>query len=205
MANAKTSLAHRKMLRNSDALLKRMGEFIPRDDLASALSRASDDARIAALAVRLIDPNFATTKLTKLANDLGLRYTDVVDGFRRAKLDEGMLRMFIRVPDILEDIAEDARTKIDACPRCDGEGEIHKRGKSVTCPQCKGVGELRTPGDNEARRLTLEAAGIIGKRGGFAQQINIGTVGGLEDVLRSGQQALAAPTVVTVETVETED
>jgi hypothetical protein len=89
------------------------------------------------------------------------------------------------VVEVTSDMAIDARSKDTPCDRCDGFGWVYAEDlpddiaetagiypmgekKVRTCPLCDGTGKQRKPGDVESRKMLLEMAGHIGKRGASA-------------------------------------
>jgi hypothetical protein len=111
----------------------------------------------------------------------------------------GLLAMSNHLPEIMEDVAEDALSHMQACPRCDGEKFVESmRGdeENVTkaCPECNGSGKVRVIGDSHARDLVFESMRLIRQRGGplVTIQQNIGTANdglnaSLESVLKLTQ------------------
>lgn len=171
----KRSTPQRQLWRkqHKERLLKRVEAIIPRDDLGYALQRITEDDKMRQLAELLLspDPKIVRCSLRTLAIRVGLTYMDVVDGFRRAKIGEGLMRMYQHVPDVLEHTATDAKTTIRACNVCRGLGSV-KKGRM--CEKCSGTGQLVKKGDADDRKLIFEAAGLTGKRGPLiAQQFNI--------------------------------
>jgi hypothetical protein len=82
---------------------------------------------------------------------------------------QGLLRMSSQVPQVMADVAEDAKSRMRVCPRCDGEKVVestrgNKRGRRV-CPDCKGTGEVRVIGDKHARDLVFESMKLTGQKG----------------------------------------
>ena len=175
-------------LARRDQLAIRMEKNIKRDELASALSHHTEDNKsIGALVDRLLDPEYAKVSLGTLCQRSGTSLHQLMDLFRKTKMDEGLIRAFKHVPDMLEDTAKDALSKEESCWKCQGDKEITVDDETSPCPECKGKGITIVPGNTEARKLMFETTGLTGKRGPLiAQQFNLG--GGAdsqEDVLKN--------------------
>ena len=195
---SKASRAHRSMVLRSEEALQRIDKLVPRSELASALSSQSDQ-RFILLVQRLLDPDYSKHKLSTLCRSLDLNIRDMVEGFRDAKILEGWLRASLHLPDVMEDVAIDAKSRQVVCARCEGSGKIF-RGKGddaeqVNCPECSGDGQVRKSGDKDARNLMFESIGLTGKRGPLiAQQFN--TLDGtesLETLMKATQPLLGGP------------
>ena len=70
-----------------------------------------------------------------------------------------ILLVFAIAPAIMEDVALDARSRMETCKGCQGEGTVNTR----RCPQCEGEGLTRVPGDHQSRKLLFQTLGLIGK------------------------------------------
>lgn len=182
-------------LARRDKLAIRMEKNIKRDELASALSHHTEENKsVQALVDRLLDPEYATVSLGTLCQRSGLSLHQLMDFFRKTKMDEGLIRAFKHVPDMLEDTAKDALRKEESCWKCQGEGKILIAGDDEDdeqaespCPECKGKGVTVVPGNTDARKLMFETIGLTGKRGPLiAQQFNLGGgVDSQEDVFKN--------------------
>lgn len=177
-----TSIARR------DPLAKRLEKNIKRDEIAAVLSHHThDNPRVQALMERLLDPEYKDVAIGTLCANVGLSLHQVVDFFRKTKMDEGLIRAYKHVPDMLEDTAKDALRTEESCWKCQGEKEIEKDGVKSLCPECKGKGAIVVPGNTDARKLMFETVGLTGKRGPLvAQQFNFGPgTDSQEDVLKN--------------------
>ena len=130
---------------------------------------------------------------------------DVVEVWRNHVRNQGMVRMMGHLPDVMEDLAVDSKSRIVICNECQGEGrlnekEINKMTHPI-CPVCHGDGKVRLLGDKDARTLMFETAGL--KKGGGTQvnvmQLNAGGVPSIEDQIASVDKIFDA------ETIEEED
>jgi hypothetical protein len=109
----------------------------------------------------MYDPGQVKRDFATLCLDSGLSLGDVVDMFRRWKLDIGILRMAKHTPDVMEDTAIDAKATFSSCRRCDGLGYLSAPDDDVrNCPTCDGVGKIRKPGDQAARDAFYKTTGL---------------------------------------------
>jgi len=80
--------------------MKRLGENITRDEMVGALYSSTDER-----AVRLLqmmgDPAFANFSLGRLCQRVGLSSIDLLDAFRRYRIDQGIIEMSRRAPEIM--------------------------------------------------------------------------------------------------------
>src|SRR5262249_9808603 len=79
-----------------------------------------------------------------------------------------LLQMCSQLPEVIADVAEDAKSHMRACPRCDGEKVVvSTRGNTKArkkCPECRGTGEVRMIGDKHARDLVFESMKLTGQK-----------------------------------------
>lgn len=197
MAARRTDLRKRVTEARRDVYLRRLEKRIPRGEMASALAHLHDNAKLQEFVAALTNPLFRKWTMASLAYRAGLTLHDLADAFRRVKLDEGLIRMYKHFPAAAEDVARDARSRRVYCQRCDGLGKLGEGKSERICPQCKGKCEVRVPGDADARKALLEAAGLIGRRGPLvAQQFNFSDGDALEDVMKKGRALIEAPAEV---------
>ena len=157
-----------------DNVGRRVFESIGRNAMLDTLT-AAQDPRAQHLLELMMDPQYRNFTFPKLCERSGLSVTQVLDLFRKYKLDLGMIEMSKQVPRIMRDVARDAQSTMAYCRRCDGTGEVPDGDTERVCPACKGAGEVRITGNEKARQLVFEAFHLTGKRGGplVAQQFNL--------------------------------
>lgn len=213
----KNTKAHHGPDRQKNSIMLRTLKNYDKLELAETLEQVmAEDPKMQAFVQLLTDATRQNTGIARLAEQCGLSFQAVMDGFRRAKLGEGTLRMFHHVPEVMEQVAQDAKAKMVTCPKCDGlrvvpqrdimgqvvmeavEGKPQPVGRE--CPTCKGAGEVEKSGDPDARKLVFETAGLIGKRGPMVvQQFN--SLDGSESPEDTYKALRALPPVITA-TVE---
>jgi len=76
---------------------------------------------------------------------------------------QGYVKVASHLPDIMEDVAEDARTRVSMCRNCDGLGRMEDQPEFPLCPICDGSGKVRKIGDHRSRELVFEAMKITSK------------------------------------------
>ena len=146
-----------------DSLARRVFNSIGREELLETLSVAQDE-RAGRLLELLLDPEYRNHTFGRLCERARLSATEVVDLFRKYKIDLGIVAMAKRAPEVMRDVAIDAQSKQSYCRRCDGTGEVFDEDEERTCPACKGTGEVRTRGDEKARKLFFETFRLTGKK-----------------------------------------
>ena len=141
-----------------DPVMKRLADTLSQDEMAGALYCSADERAIRLLQMTT-DPAYSRFTLAKLCERVGLTSIDLLDAFRNFQLLRGIVEMSRVVPEIMADVAEDARSRMGICKGCQGEGTVNTR----RCPQCEGEGVTRVPGDHRSRKLLFQTLGLIEK------------------------------------------
>ena len=148
----RAKIRQRKPIRRSparkDPLMRRFASTVSKEELGGMLAHSGDERAWRLLEI-LMDPVYGNHSFAVLCGKVGLNQIDVVDLFRRYKLDLGVIKMSRLAPQVMQDMAEDARSRMETCKGCQGSGMVNTR----RCPQCEGDGRVRVPGDDKARRL----------------------------------------------------
>jgi hypothetical protein len=160
----------------------------------------SKDPKYQMLLVAINNPNMLGLTFEELCRRCNLGITDIATIWRNYQLSRGMMKMMNHMPQVMEDVAIDSKTRTVTCPQCNGEGKIvkvHKHGTKsrevkesgidVVCPKCYGDGTIRVLGDKESKKLAFEAAGLL-QSAQVNVQTNVNLGGGLpslEDELKS--------------------
>jgi len=152
------------------------------------------------------NPKNKNKDLSLIARDCEFSISHFCKIWEHYNLQRGMMLMVGKVPKVMLDVAEDAQSKMENCPRCDGMGEIQhekiemrpdgevKVSLTRVCPQCKGAKEIRVSGSRDARALMFETMKLTGQRGPLvAIQQNFGerlgqTVGTIEKMIGWGEK-----------------
>lgn len=136
---------------------KQMNDFwvtIDKDALKDALCEAGDD-RSLALATAIMNPKFRTQSMSKICRQYQITLQTLNDLWRKHNLTLGLINMASRLPKVMGDVAQDAESHYEVCPRCDGLGTISDQVASAPhaegdkgggpieierqCPKCKGA------------------------------------------------------------------
>lgn len=205
----------RKSPPRKDVVFRRLEASVSHDEWRAALEATADD-RFHSLMLEYFDP--ANKKsLPQCAREVGLTYPQVLKAITQYRLDQGLLRMSAHVPQVLEDVAVDAKSQLVPCPSCKGAGKLTQQRQVVLegvlvmdesgkrplmttveekCWTCEGVGKLRKVGDADARKLMFDTLKLTGQKGPLvAQQFNLGAGASPEDAVEAAQQVLDAPSV----------
>ena len=93
------------------------------------------------------------------------------------------------LPQIMQDVTNNALSRDVVCPRCDGLKSVHDREADLrVCPVCQGKGGVTVPGDPHARELVFEVMGLIGRKEPAIRIEQNVRVESLEEMLRIGQK-----------------
>ena len=158
----------RKPVRRSparkDPLMRRFASTVSKEELGGMLANSGDERAWRALEM-LLDPIYRNHTLARVCGKVGLSQMDILDLFRRYKLDMGIVAMSREAPAIMEDIAKDAQSRMEACKKCHGSGMMKDKSteEMSRCLHCSGKGQVRRPGDYRARKLMFQALGLIKK------------------------------------------
>ena len=138
-----------------------------REFLLNLLSR-SDHPQVKMMLLRASLPDFASTSLAKIMEDCGLNFHMISREITSLYKSEGFIRSAQHLPEIMEQVAVDAKSKESACKACSGTGKV-RTGKNLaeeSCKKCDGTGKVYKLGDVERLRLMFETFGLTGKAGG---------------------------------------
>ncbi|KKL67251.1 hypothetical protein LCGC14_2136860 [marine sediment metagenome] len=175
-----------------DRTFKRLSALVPKEQWKEVLGYFPENAKAAKLLMLLSDPVNNRLTLGKLSVMSGLSTAELTLFLNNSRKQEGIVRMSQKLPDIMEETAEDALSSFVGCERCGGEGQV----KDKPCKSCRGAGVVKVKGDMENRKLVFETMGLAGRRApGQAIQINVGGSQSLETRVGLAQQLLAEPSV----------
>jgi hypothetical protein len=187
---AKTKKYGQMSNRRSDAALRDFYKEIEMPELKMAL-QTSNDPKYGMLLAAINDPRFNNCSFTTLCKKCRMSLQDIVDIWRNHQKTKGLVKMMAHMPDIMEDVAVDSKSRIVICNRCQGEGRLQEgmvnRQSNPICPDCHGDGKIRIQGDKDARNLAFETVGLK-KNSGGVNITNINSQAGvpsLEDQLAS--------------------
>jgi hypothetical protein len=144
------------------------------------------DAHFREFLLRLSEPRYKGYSLAAIAKTCDLSLPQFAEFYQKSVVQQALALAQQAVPELTEDLIEDARTTLVSCERCDGIGHIEapegyvapgekptkkaSLGRKVrTCPTCEGKGKVRRIGNEHARDSVLEMAGLKGKKGGGVQ------------------------------------
>lgn len=158
------------------------------ETLAPVLLAQPADSPARELLRLLYEPASVGKPLGYLVEKAGMDLEEIVALAETYHLAIGKLATLPHAPEILEDVAIDAKSRLATCEKCIGSGKHHVMmgdgmggqtyvPTAYTCPACDGIGKIRKVGDKQARVLMFEALGLVGKAKGplVAIQNNITT------------------------------
>ena len=181
-----------------DAVMKRFEATV--EELPTALTHSSDP-RALRLVEMMLDPAYASHSLAKLCERAGLNSIQLLDMFRRYKLDLAIIQAAKRLPQIMEGKAQDALPSEEYCRRCDGLGYVQGEAGPRTCPKCKGSRMTRRPGDDKALDMILKVTGATSPARHASVNVNVdstfvvGEVFDISKIIRGSSPVLDAEVV----------
>jgi hypothetical protein len=133
----------------------------------------STNEKLICLCAMLSDPAYKQFAFATLVSKAHLTLQELQEVYSNGMRHIGLLRMASHLPDVMEDVANDAKNTMENCPRCDGY-KVIPDGENGTraCTTCKGTGEVKRMGDKHARDLMFETAKLTKQSGGPTVQIN---------------------------------
>jgi hypothetical protein len=179
---------------NRDLPALRFWNGIDRDHFECALT---DHDKYDTLLRALHDPIYARCSFPHLLRKFGISLHEAQCLYTDHMRQWALLGVANHLPEIMEDVAEDARSHMEVCPRCDGEKVVESTrgdGKATKpCPNCSGSGQVRVIGDPHARDLVFEAMKLTRQRGPLVAIQNNNFRGNpdsrMEGLLKAAQQA----------------
>jgi hypothetical protein len=186
---------------SEDKAVRTFYETVPSAEFCDALGLSKDE-KFETLGRLMLDPRRRDTSFATKMIIAKVTLVDLYDFWSKHQLHVGLLKLANRVPKILDDVAQDAESKMVACSRCDGIGTVLDLGpnneiaaKPRVCPLCEGTRKIRAVGDKAARDLVFESVGLTGKRPPpVAIQQNFGLDAELGDVLLLSQKVITGGT-----------
>lgn len=171
-----------------DLPMKRFRENIDPDKLELFLG---EHEKYLPFIAALHDPAFAKLSFASICRRFNVSLHELQSLYTDGMRHMGLLEMSANLPQIMVDVSEDAKSKMELCSRCDGlkvltEIERDGDGKVVSrtereCPVCEGVGKVKVTGDKHARDLVFESMKLTGQKGPMvAIQQNFGSGNGLD-------------------------
>ncbi len=116
---------------------------------------------------------------------------EVANLMKDTAIAEGTVRMMLHLPQVMEDVGEDAKTKKRTCSACKGTGRIRLKDEdgnetedTEMCLNCEGTGTVREIGDKHARDLMFESGGLTNvKVPLISQNFDMRSTSGLKEVM----------------------
>ena len=188
-----------KLERNRARVQKELRAFYdstPLPKLKKAIE-LTDNPKLRMLYAALNNPALYNSSFADLCRRCKVTIVDLVGAWRHFHIAEGMANAIHHVPQVMEDVAVDALTRVIKCPDCEGDGKVAntspKRMPDYICRTCHGDGIVRIKGDDNARKLLFETMGLTGKDARVVQNQSI-TINqpppSLEDSIRDTEKAI---------------
>ncbi len=165
--------------------VKRFEQSINMDALRLFLD-SNDLPKYQTLFGMMVDPAYRKYSFTTLLRKAQIPLQDIqtlyTDGMRHL----GLMNMMNQLPQIMIDVAEDAKSSTQPCPRCDAHGFVPDGEGARDCPVCDGERYIKKIGDRHARDLVFESAKLTGQGNtiGIQTNINIGGDARMENMLK---------------------
>ena len=125
---------------------------------------ASDKPQMQALARDGMNTiSFAKTSMMRLAESQGVTLHMLSREITELMRSEGLMKAAMKLPKIMEQVADDATGRDVKCKACKGVG----------CDKCDDKGTVYKMGDAERLRMIFETFGLTGKSGGLNVNLDL--------------------------------
>ena len=143
-----------------------------REHMAIVLAR-SDDARVQRMVTDLLspDPDNNRSSLARIAERHGLTFADISKAYTELRKHEGLIRAAHKIPDIMQQVADDALHRWDDCARCQGTGKVDSDKGIVDCGCVNG--KVFIPASPENIKLMFDTFGLTGKSSGVNVNLDL--------------------------------
>lgn len=178
-----------------------------------AIAMASSNIKATELLALLDDESYKSWGAKKLLQQASISYNEVLSMRDERSRNLAVSNMIAKLPELAEDLMEDAKTLRAVCPICNGLRVREYTTKDnirnvVICEGCKGFGEIRKVGDKDARQIVAKATKIIDNGPGMVidARTQVNTVinnpaGGFEDLIKKAGKVIQ----LTPKRIEDED
>jgi hypothetical protein len=186
-----------------------------RDALIHTLAAAELTQTQEYLVGAIADPRNDQASLARICAIHRIRFGELLQIFRNAKIMRAQVRAIQAVADALPEVAGDLMARALPhelpCTRCAATGTIrHKKrrldkaadAEDLPCPVCQGRKVILVQPELETQRTALELGGLLQKGGSPAVQVNVqqnagggGGAGSHLDFLRRADQKLYQPPI----------
>lgn len=172
-------------------------DAIPRDMLEGALAAQPEESNLRTL-LALMNADFPGPHkplLVTLCRKAGVSMNQIMNLMKDTAIAEGTVRMFTALPQVMEDVGQDAKTRTRTCSVCMGVGSVvidaEVEGTKRFCLNCEGTGKVREIGDRHARDLLFETAELTNRKVPLINQnFDLRSNSGLKEVMMATQDLL---------------
>lgn len=148
-------------------------DAIPREHFEGVLAAQPEESRLRSLLALMTADYSSYTHpplLVTLCKKAGVTMQDIMNLMKDHAVAEGTVKMMLSLPQVMEDVGQDAKTRNRTCTVCRGEcevevcdGEGKPTGEMRICLNCEGTGKVREIGDKHSRELLFETAELTNK------------------------------------------
>lgn len=143
--------------------------------MAIVLAR-STDARVQRMVSDLMspDPVNSSSSLARIAERHGLNFHEISEEYTRLRKAEGFIRAAHKIPEIMQQVADDSLHRWEECAACGGLGSIDGEGGVKKC-SAKGCvdGKVHVRASIENIQLMFNTFGLTGKGGGVSVNLDL--------------------------------
>jgi hypothetical protein len=168
-------------------------EEVSLPDFKEALEM-SQDPKLKMLLFAIGNPRLKMCSFAEICNRCNLTINDISTVWKNHQVYRGMLKMMNHMPQVMEDTAVDAKSKMVQCSQCAGIGKLLEvtvnKQENPICPTCHGDGKVRIIGDKDSRAFLFEAGGLKKGSPGTQVNVNVGSVPTMEQMVEDAEKAL---------------
>jgi len=144
------------------------------------------EKRFKLLLTALKDKQYKSVPLPSLCKASGIDMTELERSWIDFNRQRGLVRMASQLPDVMDDVAVDARSVVVKCRNCDGLGRLENQPEFPECPICDGSGKVRRIGDKHSRELLFDTMKLTSKE----PLVNINNNFSLESIVGDASKIL---------------
>lgn len=152
-------------------------DAIPREHFLGVLAAQPEESRLRSLLALMTADYSSYTHpplLVTLCKKAGVTMQDIMNLMKDHAVAEGTVKMMLSLPQVMEDVGQDAKTRVRTCTVClgrghvtiaeqDADGKLTGDSHEEDCLNCEMTGKVREIGDKHSRELLFETAELTNK------------------------------------------
>lgn len=130
--------------------------------ILDCLSRR-DEKRFKVLLSAMQDERYNHLPWGKLCRMSGVDLSELEQIWIDFNKQKGYLKVASKLPEIMDDVATDALSRVSICTNCEGVGRLLDKPENPICTICEGSGKVRKQGCIKSREMIFDAMKVTSK------------------------------------------